>query len=122
MPCKIGTFEWTVRIRFLRLMAQYNDDLSGRVNPLIIVVMQLGSGNAVAHEDKWSVETRRVRESDRYEIVIDFELVPVELQLIVGSKGRAGCQLKLLEIGVVVAHRTKTQGPELRSNVIRCLI
>src|SRR5215475_11907557 len=116
MPCKIGTFEWTVRIRFLRLMAQYNDDLSVRVNPLIIVVMQLGSGNAVPHENKWAVETRRIREGDRYEIVLNFELVPVELQLIVRPKGRAGCQLKFLEIGVVVTHRTKTQGSELRSN------
>src|SRR5215469_5450236 len=105
MARKIGTFEWAVRIRFLRLMTQYNDDLSVRTNPLIIVVMQLRSRNAVACEDERAVETSRVRKGDWYEVLIDFELVPVELQLIVRSEGRAGCQLKFLKIGVVVTHR-----------------
>src|SRR5215510_5638418 len=111
-----------MRIRFLRFMSQHHDDLSVCTNPFIIVVMQLRSGNAVTHENEWSVETRRVRECDRYEILIDFELVPVELQLIVWSKGGAGCQLKFLKIGVVVAHRTQTPSPKLRSDVVRCFV
>src|SRR5262249_14732217 len=122
MPREIRAFERTVRIRFLRFMTQYDDDLSVCTNAFIIVVMQLWGSDAVTHEDECTIEACGVREGDGYEILINFELVPVELQLIIRSKDGTGCQLKFLKIGVVVTHRTKTESPELRRNVIRRLI
>src|SRR5262249_40038939 len=122
MPRKIRTFEWALRIRFLWFVAQNNDDFSICADTLIIVVMQLRSGNTVADEHEWTIETCRVRKGDRYEIFIDFELVPVKLQIVVWSEDSACCQLKFLKIGVVIAHWTKSQNPKLRSNVIRRLV
>src|SRR5262245_61546341 len=119
MTSEIRTLKRAFRICFLRFMAQYDDDLSIRADARVIVIVQFGSGDAVADENKRSIKCRRVRKSDRHELFVDFEHVPVELQFVLWSWRGARRQLKLLKIGTVLAHRTKARSAELRSNVIR---
>src|SRR5439155_23356316 len=122
MAREVRSVEWALRLGFLWLVTQDDSNLSTSINALIIVIVQLRSGNAITCEHKRRIGVRAVGKSERHEIFINLECGSVDLQLIIRSKLGAGRHLESLEIRVVIAHWPKSPRPKLRGDVIRGLI
>ena len=103
-------------------MPQYDGDLPVGVNPLIIVIVQFGSGNPVSGKKDRAVEFSRIGKGNGHEVFRDLQVLPVELQFVIGSNLGAGCQFERLEVRIVVAHRTKAPQPKLRCDIVSRLV
>ena len=74
--------EWALVVCLLRFAAEEDDDLVFDVDAGVIVIVVLGSGDAVAHEDHFPVNFAGGAEIERDEFLVKFQglLLAVELQ------------------------------------------
>ena len=77
----LGGIERASILRFLGLMPQHQNNCSGRIDSLIVIVLQLGRSNSISGKHKRAIEYCCIREREGHEILVHLETRPVHLKL-----------------------------------------
>ena len=106
-------------IHFLWLMAYYDNNTVPGIDAVIVVVVQLGSGDSITSENQGCLDIGRTRERNRDKVISELQSGSIQLNRGLRSDLRARRDLKVLKVAVVVAHRPQSPETELGGDVIR---